>query len=206
MAAVNLPAFWQALYERGGDGWELGRPSPALERFVEATPPPRGRVAVPGCGRGRDAHYLARHGYEVVGFDFAASAIAEARRLARAERVEVSFQQRDIFTLPATHPLAFDGIWEYTCFCAIDPRRRAEYVQAMAAILKPGGWFLACFFPLHARHAGPPFPVGRAEVRRRLAPRFRIERAFAPAGSAPRRTGLEWMVYAVRTASPEGGR
>jgi hypothetical protein len=52
-------------------------------------PPPRGRVAVPGCGRGHDARFLASHGYETVGFDFAAPAVDEARRLAQRDGTDV---------------------------------------------------------------------------------------------------------------------
>lgn len=202
MAAVSEITFWQDLYERGGDGWETGRPHPALAAWLAATPPPRGRVAVPGCGRGHDARLLAGHGYDVVGFDFAPAAVATARALARMERVDVAFEQRDIFTLDRDYPQAFDGVWEYTCFCAIDPRRRAEYVRGLARIVRPGGWLLAVFFPLRRGGGGPPFPVSRAEVRRLLRPAFRIERAEAPARPVPRRLGLEWMVFARRTDQP----
>lgn len=202
MAAVDGPGFWEDLYEHGGDGWEMGQPHPALEHWLTITPPPRGRVAVPGCGRGHDARLLARHGYDVVGFDFADTAVADARQLARAEGVELSFEQRDLFTLHRDYTGAFDGVWEYTCFCAIDPRRRAEYVRLMATILKPGGWFLACFFPLRRRGGGPPFDMSRPELRRLLAPRFRIERAELPVVPVARRLGLEWMVYARHTGIP----
>jgi hypothetical protein len=110
--------------------------------------------------------------------------------------VEVAFEQRDIFSLGREYAHAFDGAWEYTCYCAIDPRRRDEYVRALATIVKPGGWLLACFFPLRGAPAGPPFPVSQAEVKRRLAPHFRVERAFAPVRSARGRQGREWMVLA----------
>jgi SAM-dependent methyltransferase len=170
--------------------------------FIESTPPPRGRVAVPGCGRGHDARYLARQGYEVVAFDFSEAALREARALARAEGVTVDFQQRDIFALPPEYANVFDGIWEYTCFCAIDPARRHEYVSAMSAILKSGGWLLACFFPMRAGGAGPPFPVRKAEVRRLFVPPFRIEREYRPLHSVRLRQGLEWMVFARKTATP----
>jgi methyl halide transferase len=63
MARVDAPDFWDGLYAMGGDGWELGQPAPALVDFVEQTPPPRGRVAVLGCGRGHDARFLAARGY-----------------------------------------------------------------------------------------------------------------------------------------------
>jgi len=198
VASVSHPAFWENLYRRRGDGWELGAPAPELVTFVEASPPPRGRVAVPGCGRGHDARYLARVGYEAIGFDFAQDAIDQARALEADARTGARFERRDIFTLARDYANAFDGVWEYTCFCAIDPARRTDYVRTMAAILRPGGWLLACFFPLGAPTAGPPFRVSASEIRRLFAPAFRLERAFPPLRSARARQGREWMVLARR--------
>ena len=198
MARVNTPEFWERLYATGGDGWELGRAAPPLVDFVETTPPARGRVAVPGCGRGHDARFLAAHGYDVTGFDFSTAAVTAARALARREGVDVAFEQRDVFTLALDHAHAFDGVWEYTCFCAIDPARRTDYVRTMAAILRPGGWLLACFFPLGAPTAGPPFRVSASEIRRLFAPAFRLERAFPLLRSTRARQGREWMVLARR--------
>jgi len=197
VASVSDVVFWEALYERGGDGWELGGPAPPLVSYLDATPLPAGRVAVPGCGRGHDVRLLARRGYEAVGFDFAPAAVAAARALASADHVPARFEQRDVFSLADDHAAAFDGVWEYTCFCAIDPARRAEYVSMLAAIVKSGGWLLACFYPMGATGGGPPFGVPEDEVRRLLAPAFRIERAAPPARSSPRRHGQEWMVLAV---------
>jgi methyl halide transferase len=199
MARVDAPDFWDGLYAMGGDGWELGQPAPALVDFVEQTPPPRGRVAVLGCGRGHDARFLAARGYEVVGYDFSKAAVTAARALAQRDGVKVEFEQRDIFTLGREAAHAFDGVWEYTCYCAIDPARRPEYVRTVSAIVRPGGWLLACFFPLRTLTAGPPFPVSRAEVRRRFAASFRLERAQAPLRSVRARQGREWLVFARRT-------
>ncbi len=199
MATVSHPAFWEDLYQRGGDGWELGGPAPALVDFVETGPPPRGRVAVPGCGRGHDARYLARRGYGAVGFDFADDAVRAARALEAQEATGASFERRDIFTLGGDYANAFDGVWEYTCFCAIDPARRAEYARVIASVLKPGGWFLACFYPIRRGGGGPPFPVSRSEIRGHFAHRFRFERAFPPIRSVPRRSGQVWMVLTRKT-------
>jgi SAM-dependent methyltransferase len=206
MPDVSAAEFWEDLYAQHGDGWELGQPAPPLVEFIEATPPPLGRVAVPGCGRGHDVRYLASRGYVAVGFDFSPAAIRAARTLERLTPASagqgalpggaVAFEQRDLFSLARDYFHALDGVWEYTCFCAIDPRRRAEYVRVMDAILKPGGWFLACFFPVRRVSGGPPFPVSKAEVRRLLAPHFRIERASPPLRSVRPRQGREWMVLA----------
>ena len=201
MAGVSAPAFWTDLYTSGGDGWDLRQPSPPLVEFLDHTPLGPGRVAVPGCGRGHDARHLARRGHGVVGFDFSPVAIAEARALARADGVAAEFVERDIFTLGLDYERAFDGVWEYTCFCAIDPRRRAEYVRTMGTILRPGGWLLACFFPMRRRAAGPPFPVSEREVRRLFTPGFRLERAYRPR-SVRLRQGQEWTALFRRTGAP----
>ncbi len=224
---VGEPGFWEGLYAEGNDGWELREPSPALvawldgggrftisgglemapalppsadARRVPALPPSADAplVAVPGCGRGHDARLLAQRGYQVVGFDFAEAAVKEARALAAAEGSAARFERRDIFTLAADFAEAFDAVWEYTCFCAIDPARRADYVEVVRAILKPGGTLLGCFYPLREGGDGPPYPVALAEVEQLLAPGFRVEESRAPAASVERRHGLEWLVRATR--------
>ncbi|HVC64121.1 MAG TPA: methyltransferase domain-containing protein [Candidatus Dormibacteraeota bacterium] len=171
--------------------------APALPQAADTRA--RARVAVPGAGRGHDARLLARHGYRVTAFDFALAAVAEARRLAAADGVDVAVEQRDVFTLGEDFAGAFDGVWEYTCFCAIDPARREEYVRVLHTILRPGGLLLACFFPLREGGDGPPFPVLRADIDRALADRFTVLRAGPPGRSADRRQNLEWLVEARRT-------
>lgn len=116
---VSDPAFWESLYARRSDRWELGGPTPPLVAYLASHPrPPGERVAVPGCGRGHDARFLAGQGYQVWGFDFADPAIREARALARAASVEIEFEQRDVFGLAADYREFFDGLWEYTSYSA----------------------------------------------------------------------------------------
>ncbi|MBI4589429.1 MAG: methyltransferase domain-containing protein [Candidatus Rokubacteria bacterium] len=193
---VNEPAFWQGLYERREDGWELAGPAPPLVDHLERIPPPRGRVAVLGCGRGHDCRLFAKAGYQVWGFDFAPEAIRVARALANLDSLEIVLEERDIFDLLPDYRGFFDGIWEYTCFCAIDPTRRNEYVRLVREILKPEGWLLACFYPLREGTDGPPFPTSEDQIRRLFAPHFAFVEAYAPRASVEKRTGLEWMVLA----------
>jgi SAM-dependent methyltransferase len=202
-APVSAPAFWEGLYASGQDGWELGEPAPSLVHRLDAglTLTPGARVAVPGAGRGHDARLLARRGYTVTGFDFAAAAVEEARRLAAREGTAVTFEQRDVFTLGADFARAFDAVWEYTCFCAIDPGRRAEYARVLHDLLEPGGILLGCFYPLKEGTDGPPFPVSREAIEKVLAPHFEILEAGPPPASPERRRGLEWLVSARRRAS-----
>jgi SAM-dependent methyltransferase len=194
--AVNEPGFWERLYDSEGDRWELRRPAPPLAAYLEKAPLPVGKVAVLGCGRGHDCRLLAKAGYEVWGFDFAPQAIREAQALAREEGLEIVFEQKDIFDLVKDYRGFFDGIWEYTCFCAIEPSRRPEYVRLVSSILKPEGWLLACFYPVRDGAGGPPFPTTESEIRRLFAPHFTFLENYVPAESAERREGLEWMVLA----------
>jgi methyl halide transferase len=200
---VSTPSFWEGLYASSQDGWELGEPAPSLAAWLDAgsSVAPGAHVAVPGAGRGHDARLLARRGYRVTGFDFAEMAVAEARRLAEREGVPAEFEQRDIFALGSSYDQAFDLVWEYTCFCAIDPDRRPEYARVLHDILKPGGSLLACFYPLREGTDGPPFPVSRAGIEAALAPYFDILEAGQPQASPERRRGLEWLVTARRRAS-----
>ena len=199
---VSHPTFWEDLYARGEDGWELGTPAPPLQALLARRHFPRGRVAVLGCGRGHDARLLAAQGHAVWGFDFSPTAIAEARRLAPpapsapggATGPRLTFEQRYIFDLPGAYPEFFDLVWEHTCFCAIDPARRAEYVEAVRRILKPAGLLAGLFYPLREGAGGPPFPTSQDEVRRLFEPRFTFLEAAPPAESVERRRGLEWLV------------
>ena len=157
---VSAAAYWDGLYALRQDGWELGEAAPSLQACLASGRPftPGARVAVPGCGRGHDARLLARHGFAVTGFDFAEAAVTEARQLASHERLAATFDRRDVFTLAKDYAGGFDAVWEYTCFCAIDPDRRAEYARALHDILKPGGTLLACFYPYKGRHGRPALP------------------------------------------------
>jgi hypothetical protein len=155
---------------------------------------------VPGAGRGHDARLLARHGYRVWGFDWAPAAIADATGLAASDGVDVAFEARDVFTLADQYGGFFDGVWEYTCFCAIDPARRAEYTRLVHALLRPGGLLLACFYPLREGTDGPPLPGFTprdqpSPVRGLPNP---IGRSPSAISRAPPRPTLEWLVAAKR--------
>jgi len=202
---VSAPAFWENLYGTGEDAWDLGRPAPPLAAWLEAggtfesgRSGEPARIAVPGCGRGHDARLLARRGYRVWGFDFAEPAVTAARELGQRDGVDVRFEQRDVFGLAADHAGFFDSVWEYTCFCAIDPSRRHEYARLVHTVLRPGGTLLGCFFPLRDGTDGPPFPVSVREVEGVLAPWFAVVEAGPPADSVEPRRGLEWLVRARR--------
>lgn len=180
---VRRVDFWESRYHGGRTAWDLGGPTPRFVRLLETDPPPPGRMAVPGCGRGHDVVFFARHGFEVVGFDFAPSAVAAGTSAAAREGVDgrARFERADIFGLPDRYSGAFDYVLERACFCAIDPADRDRYVRAMHAILKPGGRLIGSFL-VGDRQGGPPFATTSSELRRRFEPHFAFERSDPPLG------------------------
>jgi methyl halide transferase len=92
---------------------------------------------------------------------------------------------------PAFHH-SFDYVLEHTCFCAIDPTLRSQYVQVVRQLLRPEGKLIALFFT-HSRDGGPPFGVTPQAILDYFAPDFDVL-MFQPAtDSIARRQGEEHL-------------
>jgi SAM-dependent methyltransferase len=196
---VNLPDKWEADYQRGTDRWDLGRPNPVLKRLADSGRFEPGRMLVPGAGRGHDAREFARRGFQVTAVDFSPSAVREMQRLAAPE-APVEILHKDLFALPGEFDLAFDYLLEYTCFCAIDPARRAEYADLVQRLLKPGGLFINLAFPLDGREGGPPFAVSESEIIGLFEPRgFELIAQEVPTDSIAQRRAAEKLLVFKKT-------
>lgn len=188
--------FWEERYQLGQTGWDIGEPAPPFVDYLagEVAPPPivpPGRLVVPGCGRGHEALLFARHGFEVLGFDFAPSAVAACRaRAAQEGLTKAQFEQQDLLKLPSYYTGVFDYAVEHTLFCAIDPALRPDYVRVVRGLLKPGGLMVAVFFA-HKRKGGPPYRTDAAEVRQLFEPSFTIEYLAPARRSHPQRANEE---------------
>jgi SAM-dependent methyltransferase len=195
---VNSPRKWEADYERKTDGWDLGGPTPVFKRLALRASPELipGRMIVLGAGRGHDAREFARNGFQVTAVDFASHAVQEMHRLADPD-APVEILQNDIFALPETLDQSFDYVLEYTCFCAIDPKRRAEYADVVTRLLKPNGIYIDLAFPLDGRKGGPPFAVTETEILNLFQGRgFRLVSREKPAESiSPRRNAEALFIF-----------
>jgi SAM-dependent methyltransferase len=188
-----MPTDWEELYQRGETPWDKGAPSPGLIDYL-AEHPVHGRGLVPGCGTGHDVRALAQTAHQVIGIDVAPSAITAAQRLSSGGAAQ--FMVADLFALSSAMQGSFDWVWEHTCFSAIDPARRSDYVAAVASALKPRGELLAIFYLDPGNQTpdeGPPFEVSVAELDRLFLPRFELVREWVPERAYPGREGRELM-------------
>jgi methyl halide transferase len=191
---------WEAAYQRRETPWEKGRPHPALVDFLVENGPLEGEIFVPGCGSGHDVRALTTANNHVVGVDLAPFAIQKAK--ARRRIAHEEYLRADLFDLLAAFDGQFDWIFEHTCFCAIDPERREEYVKTIVRLLKPSGRLLAIFFinPDHDED-GPPYRVSRSELAEYFGNFFTVEREWIPERTHPGRERRELMRVLAR---PEG--
>jgi len=166
--------FWEDRYQSGSDRWDLAQPAPPFIRLLDSPAAPLpGRMLVLGAGRGHDALLFADRHFEVVGVDFAPSAVAAATAAAQARSLKAEFLQRDIFNLLPEFAGQFDYVLEHTCFCAIDPNLRPAYVNLVRSLLRPGGELIALFWA-HTRSGGPPFGTSLAELHELFGGEFDI--------------------------------
>lgn len=161
------PGFWDLRYEAGFRPWDARGVPRQLREFVAAQARPL-RVLVPGCGSAWDVRFLAESGWEVLGIDFSAEALAAARPVlgGHAHRV----RQGDFFAPIAEAP--FDVVYERAFLCALPRRLWPAWGARVAELVAPGG-ILAGYFFFDEGERGPPFPMhGIDELRALLEPAF----------------------------------
>ena len=193
---INCPEFWQNRYSTNNIPWDTKTTTPALINSIKYLGE---RTAILGCGYSKDSIFLANEGYAIYPIDFASSPIEYLNDIKYKENLDRLFPvQRDIFNLKGEYSDFFDSVIEYTCFCAIDPSKRLEYVQSVSSILKKGGNFVALFFPTKKRKkeidGGPPFYVNLKQTLSMFENNFNIIKINDNPESIKPRRGFETLV------------
>jgi methyl halide transferase len=187
---------WQRRYEQDDTPWDKGMAAPPLTAFLHQKQI-SGRVLVPGCGKGHDARALGTQPNTlVVGLDISEAAIAQARKISSqsAPDLDVNFIVGDFFKLPAKLKRSFDWLVEHTCFCAIEPRLRPDYVLAAASALRTGGKIFGIFYLNPDVENGPPFAVSRKELSELFEAHFLFLEEWVPTESFPGREDQELVM------------
>ena len=161
--------------------WDGGGPRSELVELVERGRIPPCRAIDLGSGTGWNVIFLAQHGFEATGVDFAPGAIELGRSRARAAGVAATFVEDDLTNLRhVTGP--FDLLVDYGTFDDLPPKGRDLYVQNILPLTHPGTLFLFFCFEWEIRwwerllaFTGA-MAIEPGEVEHRFGEFFRIER------------------------------
>ena len=87
----NKISPWESKYQDGATGWDRGGSSPVLDQWLEKMP--KGRVLVPGCGRGHEISELVRAGHLVTAVDIAPSPVQHLNEQLQREGLDANVIQ-----------------------------------------------------------------------------------------------------------------
>jgi SAM-dependent methyltransferase len=157
--------------------WEVDGPRPELVEMVQSGRLKPCRAIDLGCGTGENVIFLAQNGFDVLGVDLSARAIAQAKAKAEAAGVTASFLTADVTTL-ANGVEPFDLLLDYGCLgCVMGQPARERYAQTVARLARPGATYILLAFARDSkRHfSAIPNTLTTAEVQSLFGGRFQIE-------------------------------
>jgi SAM-dependent methyltransferase len=166
-----MKSEFELRYLTGDAPWDTGETPPEVKAQIEGGKLPPGRALDLGCGTGTNTIYLAQHGWEGVGVDFAWLAILQARWKAWRAGVDVRFHRADVSRMPFLER-PFDLALDIGCLHSLPSEKRTPYAAEVTRLVVPGGrYLLYAFTPRPDRPGAAP-----EEVRNLFTPAFRIER------------------------------
>lgn len=129
-------ALWYLLFK---PPWDSGIPAPELVRAIANRPP--GRALDLGCGTGTNVRYLAEHGWQATGIDFAPNAIAKAKRkLGHLSATLLVGDTTQLERLPLPGP--FDLALDMGCFHSLSDAGRKRYAAGLKRWMALGSLYL----------------------------------------------------------------
>lgn len=162
--------YWQAQWEAGQTGWDIGHASPAIAEYADSWPDKNAAVLIPGCGNAYEAEHLLNAGFtNITLIDIAPAAVARLKNKFEGKD-QIKIICEDFFE----HQGKYDLILEQTFFCALPPSRRKEYAAKMSELLKENGTLAGLLFDKQFEQPGPPFGGCPCEYKPVFEPYFNI--------------------------------
>lgn len=176
-----MPAGFRILYRLGITPWEHETPV-QVKAVAGGAATSRGHALDVGCGTGRDAVFLAEHGWTVTGIDAVPRALDTARRRSTAAGVEVRWVVGDVTRLPELETGdGHDLVLDLGCFHGLSDHGRALCATGITSVAAPGALLLMMAFQPGRR--GPlPRGISQEELTRHFGGAWTLRSAIVDEG------------------------
>lgn len=143
------------------------------------------RVFFPLCGKAVEMKWFADRGHSVVGVEISELGIREffteqnlsyseepimeipGAKVFKSSSRDIALYCCSLYDLPKANVGKFDRIWDRGAFVAVNPRDRKRYADIMMSLLgKKCRYLLSVLHYDPTKHAGPPFYVTDAEIKK----------------------------------------
>jgi len=174
-----MKQFYEITYRYFRAPWDIGARE-ELVSLVEGGRIKPCRAIDLGCGAGANTIYLAQHGFDATGVDYADAAIEKALSRARAAGVQANFVVDDLTDLRHISG-TFEFLLDYGVLDDLRPRQREPYLRNLLALTHSGSHYLLWGFeyPIRWWEKYLPFydvPFYPGEIEERFGPYFEIEK------------------------------
>lgn len=169
--------LYEFIYRYEINAWDIG-PREELVDVIENGHIQPCRTIYLGSGTAKNAIFMAQHGFDVIGVDYAAWAVELGRKRAQEAGVEIDFIQDDLTDLRHVTG-TFDFLVDFGTLDDLTPQDRDLYVQNVLPLARPGSRFFLWCFEWPARWWEKYFPsmqLEPGEAERRFGEWFEIER------------------------------
>ena len=183
--------FWETRWKNHQTGLDIGYPSPAISDFFENYPDKSISILIPGCGNAYEAEFLYRKGFSNISLIDISSPVVEQLKSKYRNDPQMTIIHGGFFE----HLGQYDLIIEQTFFCAINPKKRRDYVEKVSSLLKDKGQLVGVLFNREFEAAGPPFSGSEEEYKKLFETSFDIKIMKECRNSIPPRRGSELFIH-----------
>ncbi len=139
-----MKSFYNITYRHFRAPWDIGPRKELVELVNTGRIKPCKAIDL-GSGTASNVVFLAKHGFDVTGVDFAAAAIELGQKLAAEAGVAVNFVQDDLTNLRHVSGV-FDLLVDYGTLDDLTTKDRDRYMQNVLPLTRAGSQFvLYCF-------------------------------------------------------------
>ena len=181
--------YWETRYLISDTGWDLGKVSPPIKRYIDTLENKNARILIPGCGNTYEAEYLLLQGFTNITVIDIAPTLVKNLRDKFENHGSISVLLGDFFE----HHGEYDLIIEQTFFCALPPDFRENYVAKMHKLLSNDGILAGLLFD-KTFEVGPPFGGSKSEYESLFSTTFHFINFDISEHSIPKRASSELFI------------